>query len=577
MPVEANGVALLREKVLQSLQRKQKHSSANANEVDLEDGEILEEGNAIDPAIPVTTPLEHVVSPTLPGSRPDPSQARQIVSYLHSKGFTFQDLLSQGLSQEFLSKTYAELHLPSPSYLGGSEQNLLGHSSRTEPVLATISSQHSQGKATVDKNRPVTKTISTSPWLANVSLSEDARKRLAPSEAGQTSNRPYKRFGVERHPSLVIDLESDVTEEESLVTSPTSSQEPTAEHTASTASRDQPTRVDQLESEIASAMSIINKVQDLQNAKRGADSNLGSNANLLHKAVSPTPHSDIESKEVQTNDYIRLNKLQHELIENDNVKAANQNALELLKTEALLVHAKLLELEKERLSVDLAIKAGKEEVERLQFALAALHGTSEQLRLELLALDSTVRDSASSQVDLLSAIAGCEERREVLRPQIRHLQAVLASHAEKHSGNDLKRNRVSQKASISDTTKVISIFNPYKRVQRTGMATDDDLQLDPASSHLLIPSSLTPTERTTPSQSYVLAELTTRKDDESISKSAVPGIELARYRSSKYQTESPDRTSKRKVMLTAKSSTIETYKSRFLGVSPQPSIDTPRL
>ena len=371
MTIDPDYVASLRQRVLESMQKKKMngHSSNGADrpinkttsESDMEDGEIADSPEP-SPA-PVSTQ-----APLVP--RPDPEQVKQIVSYLHSKGYTFQDLLKQGLSEDYLRRTYLELNLEdSPSV------NLT-----SSPDL-----------------RP--------PWLNPAA----STKRPAPDTYLQEPSS--KRLGSVRHPSLVIELESDDSAESD--TSP-------AHKVLDVARNERLAKLRKMEDEIAATLALIDKAQNMHNSKR-----------------ADTPQSDAQVQITQSPRYtdsvtyreqsVKLNTLQLELIENENALATRKKDMEKLKVEQASRDSLLSRsFERERDCLR-DVTSIKEQIAAMQTRLETLLKEKANIAADRQAIYQSSELSRVSISSIQVAIADLERRRQLLRPQIKLLEAELAS------------------------------------------------------------------------------------------------------------------------------------------------------
>lgn len=268
-------------------------------------------------------------------------------------------------------------------------------------------------------------------------------KRQFSSESPK-NERPLKRLGKNQHPSLVINFGSDDEEDDLHALKQTFGSDPSTNNTNVMQKTQGAEKLRKVEAEIAQAMAVISKAQEMQNAKkqgvvpkvqaRGVvpasqlalptlhlPSTPSSTAETSEQLSANQPLLDIRKKQV-----IELQHLQAQLSDYDTQIATKRKVLLGLRmAEAETVREKHIVNVQEQGCLE-TIGIIEEEISRLRDELL----DSKKLLLEIqnsrIASEAAVQQSANVQKDLASQISGIEEQRRSIYPMISNLRNTLA-------------------------------------------------------------------------------------------------------------------------------------------------------
>lgn len=280
----------------------------------------------------------------------------------------------------------------------------------------------------------------TPPWLAKGS-SQHSKRPLSQQDL-VSNGRPQKRLGTERHKSLVIDFDSEDEDSRDHVT--TTARAPhmvvkADERQASAA------KLKQVEAEIAQAMAVINKAQQLQNARKldlsrsttptnisNSEASVSATKQpvLVQSTVSKEPSMMVAPKVASVPGTVSeasrqaavLEALRAEVSSLDTSISVDRKALVAMRIESA-------ELQKQRNIADIrrsdsqeAIQKLQSEISRLEQELAQEQHAISQLDEESSELDRTLSNSVTTQERMSLDIKSKAERRQVILAKIRPLE-----------------------------------------------------------------------------------------------------------------------------------------------------------
>lgn len=290
--------------------------------------------------------------------------------------------------------------------------------------------------------------ISTyTPPAVSSSVSSPGRTKRQISADFMVTDRPSKRLGVSQHPSLVIDFESD--EEDEVVEKQPDMAITQNGNGSIRDGFDGAAQLKKVEMEIAMAMAVIKKTQDLQEARRLKHGRVASGA------VSPTNDSvvnilaptqeDSSSKHTSSQTTVdesvpatkslqverarqeeRLNELRSQATENDKKIAALREGLITSRlNSAEYVKQKTIENIREQNCVEI-IEAAKDEITRLQSELSEQERILKGIRDVQATVAQTIAESARKEESLTVQIQSLEHVKKNFQPQIAQIKESLS-------------------------------------------------------------------------------------------------------------------------------------------------------
>lgn len=278
------------------------------------------------------------------------------------------------------------------------------------------------------------------PWLnssGRSSPSVNGKRHVSTEFPG--SDRPFKRLGTERHPSLVIDLASD--DDEIVRDRVRGSSTIGAGSGAIAASEnDSVAKLRKVEADIAQAMAIINKAQDLQNARKISASQKDSPLPEVQNAepvVTSSSRSDTSQKkfpdtyrerpaDIRASQITDLESLRVELARSDQEVASKRKDLLGLRLEnAELQNRKTLANIRQQNSRE-TMETVQEEIVRLQADYAAGKAIFAEMQELIETLDAETHKFNLAQDTLTNELRQRDAERKMIRSRISTLQESLS-------------------------------------------------------------------------------------------------------------------------------------------------------
>lgn len=272
-------------------------------------------------------------------------------------------------------------------------------------------------------------------------------KRQVSTEFAETE-RPAKRLGMSPHPSLVIDFESDDDDAEignrtDLAQARLATSDLLELSTAS--GGDSAAKLRQVEAEIAQAMAIISKAQELQNARKST------NEFVTLTRVAPKTSTDPQSSETSPEKLSESLPLVHPEIDqlNEQLLSAQKHQESQLRQLEVQLHdqdRQIAELRKELVRARLqgaenakrsmiqvireqscqeVVQATVDEISRLQQDLVAQQEILAEVRSERELSEATIQRSNREQENLTIQIRSMEETKRSLHPHISSIKIAM--------------------------------------------------------------------------------------------------------------------------------------------------------